>query len=363
VRYEYFQWDEELFRKLLAYRSLRSLFHYLATLTSGDVEQAFDILEELRRRGALPPGTDLERFRRMLEEEQVIREVDGGPALTPLGLQGLRRDAFDQIFSSLRKRGVGDHPVPQEGSGSEALTETRSFRFGDDLRDLDWNGSIRNYLKRRGPGGFDLGEEDLVVFEKDSQTSCASVLLLDVSHSMVLYGEDRITPAKRVALGLVELIRTSYPRDSIDVVLFGDDARQVPLSELPFVSVGPYHTNTKAGLDLARRILRRKKHTNKQVLMITDGKPSCIDDGGGRLYKNPFGLDPRIVNRTLDEAVLLRRERVPITTFMIARDPSLQRFVERLTELNRGRAFFADSGNLGAFVMVDFVRNRRRRYR
>ena len=188
------------------------------------------------------------------------------------------------------------------------------------------------------------------------------MLLLDISHSMILYGEDRITPAKRVALVLTELIQTRYPRDSLDLVLFGDEAQHVELSELPYVAVGPFHTNTRAGLQLARRILGRRKHANKQVFMITDGKPSAIYEDG-QLYKNSFGLDPRIVNRTLDEAVLLRRHRIPITTFMVARDAYLQSFVQRLTELNHGRAYFASLRNLDEYLLVDFIRNRRRTVR
>jgi len=179
---------------------------------------------------------------------------------------------------------------------------------------------------------------------------------------MVLYGEDRITPAKRVALALIELISTKYPKDALDLVLFGDEARHVDLGELPYVGAGPYHTNTRAGLQMARRILMRRKHANKQVFMITDGKPSAIHEDGA-LYRNSFGLDPRIVNRTLDEAVILRRHKIPITTFMVARDSYLQDFVRRLTELNHGRAYFAAPNRLEQYLLVDFIRNRRRNVR
>jgi uncharacterized protein with von Willebrand factor type A (vWA) domain len=164
-----------------------------------------------------------------------------------------------------------------------------------------------------------------------------------------------------VALALIELITTRYPKDSIDVVLFGDEAHPIGLEEVPYVQVGPYHTNTRAALQAARRLLRRRKHANKQVILITDGKPTVIADDEGAVYRNTFGLDPKIVSKTLDEAVALRRERIPITTFMIASDPYLQRFVHRLTELNRGKAYFAEAGNLGQYVLVDFVRNRRGR--
>jgi len=186
------------------------------------------------------------------------------------------------------------------------------------------------------------------------------VLLIDVSHSMILYGEDRITPAKQAALALAELILTRYPKDSLHVVLFGDDAWEVKIRDIPYASVGPYHTNTKAALQLGQRILARQKHVNKQIFMITDGKPSAIHENG-RLYKNAFGLDPKIVNKTLDEAVQCRRKRIAITTFMVTQDPYLVRFVERFTQLNKGRAYFADLENLGSYLFVDYNQNRRKR--
>jgi uncharacterized protein with von Willebrand factor type A (vWA) domain len=188
----------------------------------------------------------------------------------------------------------------------------------------------------------------------------ATALLLDVSHSMILYGEDRITPAKRVALALVELIRSRYPKDALHVILFGDTAREISVRDLTYTGVGPYHTNTHAALRLARQILLRKKHTNKQVFMITDGKPTALFEEG-RLYLNPIGLDRKIVNKTLDEAAECRRLGIPITTFMLARDPQLVRFVETLTEVNRGRAFFSSLDRLEKTVFVDFIRNRKRR--
>jgi uncharacterized protein with von Willebrand factor type A (vWA) domain len=187
--------------------------------------------------------------------------------------------------------------------------------------------------------------------------------MIDISHSMILYGEDRITPAKQVALALIELIRTRYPKDSVDVVVFGDEAWPVPLDEVPYLQVGPFHTNTRAALQVARRILQRKKHANKQAILITDGKPTVVTDAEGVIYRNTFGLDPKIMNKTFDQAVAMRREGIPITTFMIASDPYLQQFVHKLTELNRGKAYFSEPGRLGQYVLVDFVRNRRRRVR
>jgi Ca-activated chloride channel homolog len=188
------------------------------------------------------------------------------------------------------------------------------------------------------------------------------VLMLDISHSMILYGEDRITPAKQVGLALSELIMTKFPRDYIALVVFGDDAKLVSINELPFLNVGPYHTNTRAGLQLARNLLRRCGNVNKQIFMITDGKPSAMFDDAGRLYKNSFGLDPKIVNKTLDEAVACRREKITISTFMVARDPYLINFVEELTKANHGRAYYSSLNNLGQFIFVDYIRNRRKRF-
>jgi uncharacterized protein with von Willebrand factor type A (vWA) domain len=198
------------------------------------------------------------------------------------------------------------------------------------------------------------------VNETEHQTQCATVLLVDVSHSMVLYGEDRITPAKKVALALAELIQTRYPKDSLDVCLFGDDATEVPVERLPYVGAGPYHTNTRAALQLAQRILLRKKHPNRQLFMITDGKPSAIHEEG-KLYKNPFGLDPKIVSRTLEEAAACRRNRIVITTFMLTKDPTLVDFVNKLTQVNRGRAYFSAVDDLAGSVFVDYLRNRKKR--
>ena len=186
--------------------------------------------------------------------------------------------------------------------------------------------------------------------------------MLDVSNSMILYGEYRITPAKKVGLALSELIMTKYPKDYLALVTFGDDAKLVIINELPFLNVGPYHTNTRAGLQLARQLLRKCGNANKQIFMITDGKPSAMFDDAGRLYKNPYGLDPKIINKTLDEAVACRREKIIISTFMVARDPALIDFIEELTKANQGRAYYSSLNNLGQFIFVDYIRNRRKKF-
>jgi uncharacterized protein with von Willebrand factor type A (vWA) domain len=358
VRSQYFEWDDSWVDGLRTRAGLDRLFHFLVVQQGGDVEAALEILRELQARGHLPGSVDLDAFEQQLEDEDLVREVDGRLELAPRGERALRRDALETIFKSLQGRGDGEHPVPRDGPGRDPLPETRPWQFGDGFETIDLQTSLANAMRRGG----ELHESDLEVHETEHATSCATVLCLDVSHSMVLYGEDRITPAKRVALALVELILTRYPKDSLDLVLFGDEAVHVDLSQLAYVGAGPYHTNTRAGLRLARRVLMRRRHANKQVILITDGKPSAIDEEG-TLYKNSFGLDPRIVNRTLDEAVVLRRQRIPITTFMVARDPTLQSFVQQLTEMNRGRAYFASPRHLEEYLLVDFIRNRRRTVR
>ena len=189
------------------------------------------------------------------------------------------------------------------------------------------------------------------------------MVAIDISHSMILYGEDRITPAKTVALALTELITSKYPKDHLSVILFGDRAHEVPLTELPKISAGPFHTNTREALQLARGLLQRQKQPNRQIFLITDGKPSALTEPDGQIYKNPFGLDLRIVNKTLEEADSCRRQKIVVTTFMLATDPALTDFVEKLTQRNRGRAYFASPDNLSEFVLADYLKNRRKRVR
>lgn len=268
------------------------------------------------------------------------------------------------IFSSLKSDARGEHPIGREGLGSaEPLPEQRPYEFGDTPTDIDFNASIGNALKRAGIADWSLTEPDLSVRQTEAATTCATVLLLDISHSMILYGEDRITPAKQVAMAFAEMVLTKFKRDALNVVVFGDDATEIKVADLAYVGVGPYHTNTQAGLRAARQILLQRKHHNKQIFMITDGKPSVIRKANGRLYKNPIGLDPIIVNRTLDEAVICRKKKITITTFMVTSDPYLQQFVRKLTELNHGRAYFTPPDRLGGYIFWDFLKNRRRRLR
>jgi Ca-activated chloride channel homolog len=365
MRHQYLYLDPDLIKALLAGLDLLRLFNQLVLASGGDVEEAMDWMRYLQAEGHLPEDLDLEQFFASLEQQNLVgRDGEGGLQLTTGGERKIRRSAFEEIFSTLDRSGPGYHAIRASGEGIERQPETRPYSFGDDIHLLDSARSLQNAFKRNesGTDDFNLTEEDLEVYETEHLTSCATVVAIDISHSMILYGEDRITPAKTVALALTELITTKYPKDHLSVILFGDQAEQVFLSELPYIQAGPYHTNTRDALQLSRSILARQKQPNKQIFLITDGKPSAITEGG-RIYKNPFGLDMRIVNLTLEEADLCRRQKVVITTFMLATDTMLTQFVERLTQINRGRAYFASPYNLGEFILADYIRNRRRRVR
>ena len=358
VRYRYGDYPVDLLRQLLTFQELTKLFLQLVLQTGGDVEEALNWMKYLQERGMIDPSIDLDAFRRELEKNEVVEERDGKLALSAAGERQIRRSALEEIFTSLTKSGPGYHAIPRSGAGGELLPETRPYEFGDNPTAIDGVRTIGNAV-RRDADDIALKPEDFEVYEEEHLTSCATVLAIDISHSMILYGEDRFTPAKKVALALVELIQSKYPKDSIEVILFGDDARRVPISEISKTQVGPFHTNTKAGLGLARKLLVHRKNPNKQIFLITDGKPSAIWDHG-RLYKNPFGLDLKIVNRTLEEADACRRDGITITTFMIATDSYLVAFVDKLTKINRGRAYYASPYNLAEFLFTDYIRNRKK---
>jgi Ca-activated chloride channel family protein len=361
MRFIYSKWDRALLTKLKQLRDLMAVFNYILLQVNGSVQRALKVMERLKELGYLPPDFDIDEFKEQLERDNIVDFGKRRPTLTPKGERGIRKDAFEYIFSNLRNSGDGAHQINLGGGDSEEiLPEKREYGFGDDLKNLDLTGSLFRSISRTGSLGMDLNESDLEVYDSARTTSAATVILIDISHSMILYGEDRITPAKQVAMAFVEMILTKYPKDNLNIVTFGNDAKEVQIKDLPYISVGPFLTNTKAGLQMARQILFRRKNANKQIFMITDGKPSLIVRRNGRPYKNPIGLDPVIVNRTLDEAVICRKKKITITTFMIASDPYLQQFVERLTELNKGRAYFASPHDLGNYVFYDFLSHRRR---
>ncbi len=360
MRHRYLYLDPDLIRALLAGLDLLRLFNQLLLAGGGDVAEAMEWMRQLQRQGYIDPSVDLEAFFASLEEQRLLEQgADGALRLTTAGERRIRRSAFEEIFSSLKRGGPGYHPIRAAGEGADRTTETRRYEFGDDPHRIEAVRSLQNAM-RRSRGGLELAEEDLEVWESEHLTACATVVAIDISHSMVLYGEDRITPAKTVALALTELITSKYPKDHLGVIVFGDRAEPVELSQLTAIQAGPYHTNTREALALARGLLARRRQPNKQIFLITDGKPSAITEGN-RIYKNPFGLDLKIVNRTLEEADLCRRQEIVITTFMLATDPVLTEFVERLTQVNRGRAYFASPYNLGEFILADYLRHRRRR--
>ena len=361
MRFDYGKWQGPRPEDLQFIKQMMEIYRNLLLQTGGDADEALRWMEHFGKEyGFFNEKFGIADFKKLLEESGEAQRTPRGFQVTPKGERRIRQDSLNEIFSTLKAGGPGDHRTPVAGKGGERLSETRPYQFGDNLSDLDALGSVSNAVMNHGIDDLTLTEDDLEVFETEHLSACATVLMVDISHSMVLYGEDRITPAKKIALALAQLIQTRYPKDTLDVVLFGDDAVQVPLKQLIKIQAGPFHTNTKAGLQLAQRVLATRKGVNKQIFMITDGKPSAIREFG-RLYKNPFGLDPKIVNKTLEEAAYCRKKRISITTFMLATDVPLLEFVRKLTALNHGRIYETDPNNLGAYVFRDFVRNRRKR--
>ncbi|HKV98335.1 MAG TPA: VWA domain-containing protein [Vicinamibacterales bacterium] len=274
-------------------------------------------------------------------------------ALDFLGYRALR-----DLLGSLGRSSAGRHDTRELATGIEAGGPPRAYEFGDTMN-LDAVATILSAVKRGSPN-LDIDYEDLMVTQGDYQSSCATVLMLDCSHSMVLYGEDRFTPAKRVALALANLIKHQYPGDALNAVLFHDSAEEVPLSQLGRVRVGPYYTNTREGLRLARRILDRQRKDMRQIIMITDGKPSAVTRPDGRIYRNAFGLDPFVLRETFAEVAACRRAGVMINTFMLARDYDLVAFVRRVARICRGKAYFTTPYTLGQYVLMDYLSRKTR---
>ena len=346
------------------------IFKDLLTHVSGDIEEAFSWLTTLDKEYnifnesySLQDFEDDLKKRGYIKEEINIEESNSGQGkgkniLTAKLESALRQYALDQIFGKLKKSGAGNHRTTKIGVGDERNGENRSFQFGDDLAMVNMTESLKNAQINNGISDLRLTENDLIVEETRHKAQMSTVLMIDISHSMILYGEDRITPAKKVAMALVELINRKYPKDSIDIIVFGNEAWPIKIKDLPYLKVGPYHTNTVAGLELAMDILRRKRNTNKQIFMITDGKPSCIQLPNGEFYKNSNGLDEMIVSKCLNKAAQARKLKIPITTFMIAQDPYLRQFVELFTSQNQGKAFLTGLSGLGQMIFEDYEKNR-----
>ncbi|MDI6050312.1 VWA domain-containing protein [Flavobacterium sp. XS2P24] len=339
----------------------------LITHTSGDFDEAIDWLRELDKEYKL---TDehytIDDFIEDLKKKGYIRDElkdDGtsGIGITAKTERAIRQQALDNIFGNLKRSGSGNHKTKHSGNGDEHTGEFREFHFGDGLERISLTESLRNAQINNGVADFMLTENDLVVEETQFKSQMSTVLMIDISHSMILYGEDRITPAKKVAMALAELITTRYPKDTLDILVFGNDAWTIAIRDLPYLKVGPFHTNTVAGLQLAMDILRRKRNTNKQIFMITDGKPSCVREKDGSYYMNSNGLDEYIVDKCYSQAQQARKLHIPITTFMIASDPYLQQFVDRFTEANQGKAFYTGLKSLGEMIFQDYETNRKKR--
>jgi len=348
------------------------------------------ILDALMRRGMLS-DEDLEKLmadRDVLEQflqktvERMVREgylqtTEGQPFNDPTGgghrggpgppikfeltektVDFLGFRTLRDLLGSVGKASFGRHDTRDLATGIEASGPSKDWEFGDTMN-LDVSGTLLRAVAREGlKVPLDVDYDDLQVRQSEYQSSCATVVMLDCSHSMILYGEDRFTPAKKVALALSHLLRTQYPGDSLHLVLFHDSAEEVPVSQIARVRVGPYYTNTREGLRLAQRILGRQRKDMKQIVMITDGKPTAITEPDGSIYRNPFGLDPRVIALTFKEVAACRRQGILVNTFMLARDPDLMAFVRKVTQMCRGKAYFTSPWSLGQFVLMDYMNNK-----
>lgn len=361
----YFKEFEE--KSISAFDKLFGIFKELITHTSGDFDEAIEWLRELDKEYELTDENyTIEDFIEDLKAKGYIREeIDenggSGMGITAKTERAIRQTALENIFGNLNKSGAGNHKTKASGQGDELTGEFRSYHFGDSLEKISLTESLKNAQINHGIGEFELTEEDLVVEDTQFKSQMSTVLMIDISHSMILYGEDRITPAKKVAMALAELITTRYPKDTIDILVFGNDAWSISIKDIPYLKVGPYHTNTVAGLQLAMDILRRKRNTNKQIFMITDGKPSCVREKDGTYYMNSNGLDPYVTEKCYTQAAQARKLHIPITTFMIARDSYLQQFVDKFTEANQGKAFYTGLKGLGEMIFQDYETNRKKR--
>jgi len=336
----------------------RRLAELLDDIIRKMVEEGFITLRE--GSSALPGTTyDVTGQGQVDEAKEAAQQVQFN--LTQKGMDFLGYRALKGLLSALGRADFGSHDTPQLSTGIEADAASRPYEFGDTLN-LDIPATLKRAIEREGLKiPLDLEYDDLMVHQAEYRSSCATVLMLDVSHSMVLYGEDRFTPAKRVALALSHLIRTQFPGDSLRVVTFGDRAQEIPLSQLAKAQVGPFHTNTAEGLEIARRLLTAQKKDMRQIIMITDGKPSAMTLPGGRVYTNSAGLDAHILQRTFQEVAACRKAGILINTFMLARDPHLVQFVQKVSEIARGKAYFTSTMTLGQYIMMDFMKRKRRR--
>jgi len=337
--------------------------------TADDAEEKIEqlvqqILEKLQHQGYLTSPPDMQS-----DGAERDRPGQGGRGpesnirfeITDKSLDFLGYRALRDLLGSVGKSSFGRHDTRDLATGVEASGPSKGWEFGDTMN-LDVSATLLSAVAREGLKlPLDVDYQDLHVRQSEYQSSCATVVMLDCSHSMILYGEDRFTPAKKVALALSHLLRTQYPGDSLHLVLFHDSAEEIPLSRLAQVRVGPHYTNTREGLRLAQRILARERKDMKQIVMITDGKPSALSEADGRIYRNPFGLDPRVVALTLKEVASCRRQGILVNTFMLARDHELVAFVKKVTEMCKGKAYFTTPWSLGQYVLMDYLNKKVRK--
>jgi Ca-activated chloride channel family protein len=336
--------------------------------TRSKLEELIDqIIERMAQEGYIttPPDLDAERERRQGRGGMGPDQAPATFEVTDKALDFLGYRALRDLLGSLGKSSYGRHDTREQATGVETTGAPKPYEFGDTLN-LDAAATLLNAVQRQHEQGLptsriNVTHKDLMVVQGEYQSSCATVLMLDCSHSMILYGEDRFTPAKRVALALAQLIKTQYPGDALKVVLFHDSAEEIPLAELGRVRVGPYYTNTREGLRLARRILDRQRKDMRQIIMITDGKPSALTMPNGQIYKNSFGLDTTVIAQTIREVASCRRAGIMINTFMLARDRTLVEFVKRVSEISRGKAYFTTTMTLGQFILMDFLKRKTRK--
>lgn len=345
------------------FERLLKIFKELLLYTSGDVQEAMSWLTQLDKEYKLTDDKYgiADFIQELIDKNYITKQPEGGGGFIPSSKMeiSIRKKAFEDLFGKMKKAPKGGHSTQITGRGDEYSSDTKAFEFGDKLENISISESIRNAHIQHGIDDFVLREDDLVLRESYYQSQMSTVVMIDISHSMILYGEDRITPAKKVALALAQLIKTQFPKDTLDIIVFGDDAWQIELKDLPYLEVGPYHTNTVAGLELASQLLRKRNNPNKQIFMITDGKPTCIKKGN-KYYQNSFGLDRTIINRTINMGIKLRKMNIPVTTFMIASDPYLVEFVEQFTQANGGKAFYSGLDGLGNFFLDGYMSNKRR---
>jgi len=340
----------------------------LREMTGDDLEQLLNqLVERMQQEGYINVDQPFDK-EKSPNQPQNQRGGQGrvGPEgrarfeLTDKSLDFLGFRTLKELLGSLGKSSFGRHDTRDMATGIEAGGASKPYEFGDTLN-IDISATLSSAIQREGPAmPLQIDYKDLQVHQCEYQSSCATVLMLDCSHSMILYGEDRFTPAKKVALALSHLIRTQYPGDTLHLVLFHDSAEEVPLGQLARVTVGPYYTNTREGLRLAQRILSRQRKDMRQIVMITDGKPSALTLEDGRIYKNAFGLDPLVVTQTLEEVAKCRRQGILINTFMLASDYSLVHFVKKVTEICRGKAYFTTPYNLGQYLLMDYMSRKTR---